>query len=110
MSNGNVISEIRSILASDESISNKVRDRLILASISELYDKMDAYKDISQRLSKLEDAMATQLKNREEREKERRFYIRTAWGEAITTVVILSINAFIWFVKILPVLTQINTP
>jgi hypothetical protein len=68
MANGTVITEIKAILSEGEAISPKVRDRLMLAALSEIYDHLDKLKDTC----KMVDNHDGCIKRLEERNKENR--------------------------------------
>ena len=108
MTNGHVIAEIRAILAVDENIPPKVRDRLMLAAISELYTMMDRVTVMGDRLTAIENTHASEKKLQAERQAERQFYLRATSGAAIAAIVTLILNGIVWFFNILPALAKIG--
>jgi len=63
-----------------------------------------------EKVEKMFDAFEEEETRRKERNDTNIFLARTAWGGAITSIVVLVINGIVWFVKILPLLNKLSTP
>lgn len=103
--NGDFATRVDQLLA-NEQISQDAAIRLTLELLKGLYESAKEQEDKNEEFEKRLKAIETERENEVKQKNSVQFYYRTTVGAALTAIVVLLINGFIYFVKILPILEQ----